>query len=146
MADFIGEALAADGTVMANSAYRAVYEAYMGLYDAGHPQEEILRKLLDSEDRLVADTSAKLSTEKYQLTVSAFEASLTTTSSWLVSSVPKAILVYNERRIQDNMDTLRRDMLTADSDGQLAIMQKLLKLQAAQRRIKQLTGREKKLK
>ena len=146
VADFIGEALAADGTVMANSAYRAVYEAYMGLYDAGHPQEEILRKLLDSEDRLVADTSAKLSTEKYQLTVSAFEASLTTTSSWLVSSVPKAILVYNERRIQDNMDTLRRDMLTADSDGQLAIMQKLLKLQAAQRRIKQLTGREKKLK
>lgn len=146
VADFIGEALAADGTVMANSAYRAVYEAYMGLYDAGHAQEEILRKLLDSEDRLVADTSAKLSTEKYQLTVSAFEASLTTTSSWLVSSVPKAILVYNERRIQDNMDTLRRDMLTADSDGQLAIMQKLLKLQAAQRRIKQLTGREKKLK
>lgn len=146
VADFIGEALDSDGTVMANSAYRAVYEAYMELYDAGHPQEEILRKLLDSENRLVADTSAKLSTEKYQLTVSAFEASLTTTSSWLVSAVPKAILVYNERRIQDSMDKLRAEMVTADSDGQLAIMQKLVKLQAAQRRIKQLTGREKKLK
>ena len=144
VADFIGEALNSDGSVMANSAYSAVFGSYMELYYAGHSQEEILRKLLNSEDRLVADTSARLSTEKYQLTVSAFEASLTTTSSWLVNAVPKAILVYNERRIQSSIDSLRREMSAADSEGQLTIMQKLMKLQAAQRRIKQLIGREKK--
>ena len=144
VADFIRASLDADGTDMANSAYRQTYEAYMELYDAGLGQEEIMRRMLNSPDRTVADVSAELSMEKYQLTVGAFEAALTTTSSWLVVYVPKAILVYAQRRIQDGIDNIRRALAGASDDEQLALMQKLMKLQNADRKVKQKLGREKK--
>ena len=82
--------------------------------------------------------------EKYQLTVGAFEAALTTTSSWLVVYVPKAILVYCERRLQSQIDGIRRGMETASPDEQILMAQKLMKLQGAQRRVNQRIGREKK--
>ena len=144
VADFIREALEADGCSFANSAYRALYEAYMRLYDEGHPQEVILKSLLDGEDRTVAALAASFSTEKYQLTVGAFEAALTTRSYFLVTGVPKAILVYAERRVQDRLDTLRRSLKDSSPEDQLAAMQEIVRLQNAQRRINQRIGREKK--
>ena len=143
VADFIREALEADDCSFANSAYRALYDAYMRLYDEGHTQEAILKALLDGEDRTVAGLAARFSTEKYQLTVGAFEAALTTTSYFLVTGVPKAILVYAERRVQDRLDTLRRSLRDASPEAQLAAMQEIVRLQAAQRKINQRIGREK---
>ena len=43
--------------------------------------------------------TADLATEKYELTVHNFSEALTTTDSWLVNYVPKAILVYHDKRI-----------------------------------------------
>jgi DNA primase len=143
VADFIREALDADGCSFANSAYRTLYEAYMRLYDEGHTQEAILKALLNGEDRTVADLAAGFSTEKYQLTVGAFEAALTTRSYFLVTGVPKAILVYAERRVQDRLDKLRRSLKEASPEQQLAAMQEIVRLQGAQRRINQKIGREK---
>lgn len=145
VADFIRDALEGDGTSFANSVYRRAYEAYMQMYDDGLLQEDIVRHLLDSPDRVMADVCAPLSSQKYQLTVSAFENALTTTSSWLVVQVPKAILIYNERRLQDRIDGIRRSLKTASEQEQLELMQQMVKLQAAQRRIKQMAGREKTL-
>ena len=143
VADFIREALEADDGCFANTAYKALYDRYMALYDEGRPQEAILKAVLDGEDRALANLAASLSTEKYQLTVGAFEASLTSTTSFLTSGVPKAIMVYAERRVQDRLDTIRRSLASADPDAQLPLMQEMLKLQAAQRRIRQKIGREK---
>ena len=143
VADFISDAFS-DGTRMANSAYAAVYDAYMALYEEGCSQQEIVKRLLDSEDRRVAAVAAELSTEKYRLTVQAFENAMTTTSSWLVVQVPRAILGYAERRMQDRYDTLRRSLPDAETEQQeKAILQEMVKIQAAQRRIKQRLGREK---
>lgn len=146
VADFIREALDADGSCFANSAYKSLYDNYMSLYDEGLGQDAILRALLNSEDRRTADLAASFSTEKYQLTVGAFEAALTTTPSFLVNGVPKAIMVYAERRIHDRLETLRRGMASASPEEQLPMMQEMLKLQTAQRRIKQKIGREKQTK
>ncbi|MBQ9463442.1 MAG: DNA primase [Bacteroidales bacterium] len=143
VAAFIREALDADDCSFSNTAYKLLYDNYMLLYDQGLQQDAILRALLNGEDRSLAALAASFSTEKYQLTVGAFEASLTTTSSFLVSGVPKAILVYAERRVQDRLDTLRRSLAAASPDEQLAAMQEMLRLQAAQRRINQKIGREK---
>ncbi len=143
VADFIREALEADDGCFANTAYKALYDRYMALYDESRPQEAILKAVLDGEDRALANLAASLSTEKYQLTVGAFEASLTSTTSFLTSGVPKAIMVYAERRVQDRLDTIRRSLASADPDAQLPLMQEMLKLQAAQRRIRQKIGREK---
>ena len=141
--DFIRDALESDGTKMANTAYAAVYDAYVGLYDKGLPQEAIVKALLDSPDRRTAAVAAALSTEKYTLSVNALKGAMTTVSTWLVKELPKAIMVYAERRLQDRVNTLRRQLKDAGEAEQLEIMQEMKKLQAAQRRIKQKTGREK---
>ena len=143
VAAFIRDAFS-DGTRMANSAYAAVYEAYFALYDEGLGQQEIVKGLLDSADRRVADVASQLSTEKYRLTIQAFENAMTTKASWLVTQVPRAILGYAERRMQDRYETLRRELPEAESEQQeTAILQEMVKIQAAQRRIKQRMGREK---
>ena len=143
VADFIRDAFC-DGTQMANSAYRAVYDAYFALYDEGLGQQEIVKGLLDSADRRVAEVASQLSTEKYRLTIQAFENAMTTKASWLVTQVPRAILGYAERRMQDRYEQLRRDLPQAASEQQeTAILQEMVKIQAAQRRIKQKMGREK---
>ena len=142
VADFIRDAFS-DGTRMANSAYAAVYDAYFALYDEGLTQPDIVKRLLDAEDRRVAEVASQLSTEKYRLTVEAFEKSMTTKASWLVTQVPRAILGYAERRMQDRYDSLRRSLSDATSERETAILQEMVKVQAAQRRIKQKMGREK---
>ena len=143
VAQFIREALEDDGTTFANSAYRKLYDAYMSLYDGGLGQEAIVKSMLDGEDRALAALAASFSTEKYQLTVGAFEAALTSRTTFLVTGVPKAIMVYAERRVQDRIDAIRRSLATASPQEQLPLMQEMLKLQAAQRRINQKIGREK---
>ena len=142
VADFIRASLDADDGRFANSAYKKLYDSYMALYDEGLPQETILRRLLDGEDRTLADLAAAFSTEKYQLTVGAFEAALTTTSTLLTTGVPKAIMVYAERRVQDKLDGLRRTLATQGPDEQMATMQEMLRLQKIQRRLRQTIGRE----
>ena len=142
VADFIRASLEADGISFANSALRATYDAYMKEYDEGYEQDEIVRTLLNSPDRTVAFVAAELSMEKHQLTVKNFEQALTTTASWLVNFVPKAILVYAEKRIEDRMGTLIKSLATAPEEEQTAIMEEMQKLSAAQKRVKVKIGRE----
>ena len=142
VADFIRDAFS-DGTRMANSAYAAVFDAYFVLYDEGLSQEDIVKRLLDAPDRRIADVVSQLSTEKYRLTVQAFENAMTTTASWLVAQVPRAILGYAERRMQDRYEQLRRQLPGASPEQEPAILQEMVKIQTVQRRIKQKMGREK---
>ena len=141
VAQFIRDAIDSDDSRMANSLYRKTYDAYFSCYDDGMSQDEIIQHLLSGEDREVADLTGQLAIEKYQLTVKNFEAQMTATSSWLASYVPKAIIFYSERRVQDAIDKLRASL--GNTDDELQVMQKIVKLQAAQRRIKQKLGREK---
>lgn len=144
VADFIRDALEADGTKMANSAYAAVYDAYMALYDEGLVQDDIVKRLLDSPDRTVASVAAQLSTHKYMITVKAFENALTTVPSWLAAQVPRAIMCYADCRISDRLEQLRRTLSEELSpEVQTASMQEMVKLQAARKRIRKMIGREK---
>ena len=143
VAGFIRDALESDGTRMANSAYAAAYDAYFECYDRGLGQEEILKTLLDSPDRTVAAVAAALYTEKYVLSVSTFRKSMTTTQSWLVAQVPRTIMLYAERRLQDRYENLVRQLRSAGEEEQLAMLAEMKKIQSAQRRIRQKTGREK---
>ena len=100
VADFIRDAL--DGHEFANTSYRRVYDEYFRLYD-GDPaltQTDIVRKLMDSPYRAMADMVADFVEERYQLTVKNFKDSMTAESSHLVLNVPKAILVYNSLRVK----------------------------------------------
>lgn len=141
--DFIRDALESDGTKMANSAYAAVYDAYTGLYDRGLPQDVIVKTLLDSQDRRIAAVTAELSAEKYRLSVSALKDAMTTVPSWLVVQLPKTIMLYAERRIQDRINGIRRSLVEADEQTQIGLLQEMKRLRDAQLRIKKKTGREK---
>lgn len=142
VADFIRASLEADGVSFANKALRETYDAYMKEYDEGYEQDEIVRSLLNSPDRTVAFVAAELSMEKHQLTVKNFEDALTTKDSWLVNFVPKAILVYAEKRIEDRMSTLIKSLATAPDEEQTAIMEEMQRLSAAQKKVKVKIGRE----
>ena len=87
VADFIEGSLGADGFELINPASMKVYNAYMDAFysDEAPSQDEIIRMLLNHPDEQIRLVSAQLSMEKYQLTVGSFQASLTTTSSWLVA-------------------------------------------------------------
>ena len=100
VADFIRDAL--DGHEFANTLYRRVYDEYFKLYDEDPAltQTDIVRKLMDSPDRAMADMVADFVEDRYQLTVKNFKDSMTAESSHLVLNVPKAILVYNSLRVK----------------------------------------------
>lgn len=142
VADFISESLLDDDSAMANSGYRKVFKAYYDLYYDGFDQQTIMRRLLNSEDREVADISAGLSIEQHQLTIAAFENALTTTASWLVNYVPRVLLQYSERRLQDKVDQIRRKLPTVSVDEQMKLLQEMMKYQEAQKRANAKLGKK----
>ena len=141
--EFIREALDEDGTKMANSAYAALYDAYMELYDRSADKDEILRSLMNSPDRSIASLSFELGTEKYSLSMKELIGSLTATDSYLVRQVPKTILCYAECRMRYALDCRRRSLAQEEDEGERErIMKEMLRLQNALRKVRQQIGRE----
>ena len=125
VAEFIDAALAADDIHFANPAYEATYQAYFAFYDEGLEQDAILMALLNGEDRTVAGVAAELATEKYELTVHNFSDALTTVDSWLVNFVPRAILVYHDKRLTLQQNGISRRISGASQEEALQLMQQL---------------------
>ena len=145
VAEFIDSALACDDVHFANPAYEAAYQSYFVLYDQGLDQDAIVLALLNGEDRTVAHVAAELSTEKYELTVHNFSDALTTTDSWLVTYVPRAILVYHDKRITAQQAEISRKLREpASAQEMIVLMQKLGKLTEIKKNINIKLGRLKK--
>lgn len=146
--DFIGQALEGDNSQFANSVFRKVYEAYSKDYYEGYSQDEIVKRLMDGEDRDMAYVAAQLSTdERYDLSVKNLRQSMMSKGSWLTIYVPKAILVYQQSRLEDKENELKErlgEAQAASDDGRvLEIMQEMLKVQKALKMVKVRLGREK---
>lgn len=134
VADFIRDAI--EEHPFANSLYSRAYDAYFNLYDSDDSltQADIVLKLMNGQDRDIADITASMVEEKHQLTVKNFKKSMTTVSSRLVHNVPKAIMVYNsamvksqEQEVFSKIRMLSRNF--TDSDEQQAEMEELLRKQ-----------------
>ncbi len=146
--DFISQALEGDNSRFANSVFRKAYEAYSKDYYEGYSQEEIVKRLLDGEDRDLAYVAAQLSTdEKYDLSISRLRSSMMSKGSWLTMYVPKAILVFQQCRLENRENELKDDLgkaqATSDYDRILEIMQGIRKVQKALKMVKVRLGREK---
>jgi len=142
VADFIASAIETTGEPLSNSRYRLVYDAYLEQYYAGHPQDEILRRLLNSPDRALADTAASFAVNRYQLTVKDLEKSMTNVQSWLVTYVPRAILTLAERRIYSRIHELRKSMEGRSEDENLPVMLEITALQKRQKKLKEKLKQE----
>lgn len=146
--DFIGQALEGDNSQFANSVFRKVYEVYSKDYYEGYSQDEIVKRLMDGEDRDMAYVVAQLSTdERYDLSVKNLRQSMMSKGSWLTIYVPKAILVYQQSRLEDKENELKERLgeaqAASDDDRVLEIMQEMLKVQKALKMVKVRLGREK---
>ena len=145
VADFIDSALSSDDIHFGNKAYEATYNAYFGLYDQGLEQDALVLALLNGEDRTVAQVAGDLATEKYELTVHNFTDALTTTDSWLVTYVPKAILVYHDKRIQAQQAEISRKLKSGVSTEEaVQLMTRLTRLNEIKKTINIKIGRLKK--
>nr|MCR5519667.1 hypothetical protein [Bacteroidales bacterium] len=142
VADFISSTIESTGEPLTNSGYRRTFAAYMELYDQGLSQDEIVRTLLDSPDRLVAGIAGDFSTNKYQLSVKRLESSMTNEQSWLVSYVPRAMLTLAERRAANRIEELRRSLRELSVEEQLPVMKEMTKLQRLQRQLKERLKKE----
>ena len=146
--DFIGQALEGDNSQFANSVFRKVYEAYSKDYYEGYSQDEIVKRLMDGEDRDMAYVAAQLSTdERYDLSVKNLRQSMMSKGSWLTIYVPKAILVYQQSRLEDKENELKERLgeaqAASEDDRVLEIMQEMLKVQKALKMENVRLGREK---
>ena len=143
VADFIRGSLEADGFEFVNSVYRKAYDAYFALYD-GRPdllQEDIVKILMDGEDRSLADLTAELTQEKYHLSVSNYKAAMTATATMLVMRVPRSIRVYQEKRLAVQIRELEAELKTADMARQLELMGRMKELMTLRTRVLTALGR-----
>ncbi len=146
--DFIDQALEADKSCFANTVFQKTYVEYSKDYYEGYSQEEIVKHLLDGEDRDVAYVAAQLSTdEKYDLSIKNLRQSMMSKGSWLTLYVPKAILVFQQCRLENRdselKESLRKAQGASDSDRVMEIMREMLKVQKALKMVKVRLGREK---
>ena len=146
--EFISQALEADGTVFANSAYQATLDAYSDLYYEGYSQDEIVKRLLDGADRTVAYVTSQLSTdERYELTIKNLRDAMMSKGSWLTKYVPKAILVFQNCRLEDReyklKEELRKAQTVADTDREERLLLEIHKVGKAIKAVKVRLGREK---
>ena len=139
VADYIRASMEDDGNHMINSAFRAVFQAYFDLYDAAAEpdQDQIVRALLNAPDRRVADITAALCTEPYELTVAELANSMPATESWLCMNVPRTMLDYASARIRARKTELRRSM-NNDTEHDLPLLAELNRLGRKERKLEKI--------
>ncbi len=143
VADFIRTLLETDHFVFVNSAYRRAYDAYFALYDAHEEmgQSEILKAMMDGEDRVVAELAAQMTEERYQLTVRNFASAMTATSTKLVMYVPRSIQVYQAKRIQVRLRESEKERKDAPPEDQVALLKEMQEYLAVRNKIEKHLGR-----
>ena len=139
VAEFIDGALAGDP--FANHSYRKVYDAYFVMYDEGLDQQQIQTRLLNSQDAEIVEVAKELLIEKYQLTVKAFEDSLTTNDTRLVMYVPKCLMTYQCRKLEVMIKELSAELMTADVQKQMEILSRIEECNRARTRLNNELGR-----
>ena len=149
VADFIRDALEVDGHQFSNSIMRKIYDEYFDLYDSSPDmtQEDIVRTILNGEDTRLADEAASMLSMRHELTVKDLLNSMTATSSFLVRTVPKAILVYKLLRVKKKELELAAALQKLRRQGgdnikeQFGILQQVQKVNMMRKNISERLGR-----
>ncbi len=126
VAEFISAAIDETGEPFYNSQYRDLYDKYLELYDEGMEQSEIVRRLMDSPDRITASIVAELSMDKYPLTLKSLSNSMTAVPSWLAAQVPKTLLYLGEKRAKSTARRLQKSMKGVSPEEEQAILAEIM--------------------
>ena len=142
VAEFIDGILAEDDAEFQNGPYRRVYDEYFRMYDEGLTQEQISIRLLNSMDEEIATVAKDLLIEKHQITVKNYRDSLTAVTTMLVQYVPKALLVYQSKKVELILrDLTARLASETDQAAQMEIIKKISDYNKARTRLNNELGR-----
>jgi len=142
VAEFIDGILAEDNAEFQNGPYRRVYDEYFRMYDEGLTQEQISTRLLNSMDEEIATVAKDLLIEKHQITVKNYRDSLTAVTTMLVQYVPKALLVYQSKKVELILrDLTARLASETDQAAQMEIIKKISDYNKARTRLNNELGR-----
>ena len=142
VAEFIDGILAEDEVGFENLSYRKVYDEYFVMYDEGLSQEQIRTRLLNSMDEQVSAVARELLIEKYQITVKNYEQSLTATATRLIQFVPKTLMIYQCKRVEQLLKKLTAELSSVvDEAAQLDLLMKISEYNKARTRLNNELGR-----
>jgi hypothetical protein len=142
VAEFIDATLAEDEHDFENLSYRKVYEEYFRMYDEGLSQQQIQTRLLNSQDQEIMEVAKELLIEKHSLTVANYEKSLTATSTLLIQFVPKALMIYQVKKLDKMISDLMSGLnSTPDLDAQVETLTKITDLTRTRTMLNKELGR-----
>ena len=141
VAEFIDGTLAGDEAEFHNTPYRLVYDEYFRMYDENLSEEVIQKRLLDSMDPVVAFVAKDILIQKHQLTVKNYENSLTTIGTRLIQYVPKALIVYQSKKVELELKRLTSNLLTVSEEEQAEILAQITEMNRVRARLNNELGR-----
>lgn len=141
VAEFIDGTLAEDEAEFLNTPYRIVYEEYFRMYDEGLSDEVIQKRLLDSMDPVVTFVAKDILIQKHLLTVKNYENSLTTIGTRLIQYVPKALIVYQSKKVELELKRLTSSLMTVSEDEQAAVLAQITEMNRIRARLNNELGR-----
>ena len=141
VAEFIDGTLAGDEAEFHNTPYRLVYDEYFRMYDENLSDEVIQKRLLDSMDPVVAFVAKDILIQKHQLTVKNYENSLTTIGTRLIQYVPKALIVYQSKKVELELKRLTSNLLTVSEEEQAEILAQITEMNRVRARLNNELGR-----
>lgn len=128
VAAFIDRSLYDDNVHFANESYFHTAEKYIELYQMGLEQEQINVRLLNDDNPVIRAVAKDILEEKHQLTVKKFEAALTNENTLLTIFVPKALLTFNQKRMECEIADLNRKLRECSEEEAEGIMQRIIEL------------------
>ena len=141
VAEFIDSTMYEDQAQFTDRTLMLTAEKYFSLYSEGLEQEKIISRLLDDPDEAVRKLALDTLTEKHQLTVKKFEASLTNSATVLTIFVPKALLSFNLARTNSEIAGLNRELKHCDDERADEIMARIVELNNLKKNINIKLGR-----
>lgn len=141
VAEFIDGTLAEDEAEFMNTPYRLVYEEYFRMYDENLSDELIRKRLLDSMDPVISFVARDLLIQKHLLTVKNYENSLTTVGTRLVQYVPKALIVYQGKKVELELKRLANTLMTVSEEQQASVLAEITELNRIRARLNNELGR-----
>lgn len=112
------------------------------MYDEGLSQQQIQTRLLNSQDQEIMEVAKELLIEKHSLTVANYEKSLTATSTLLIQFVPKALMIYQVKKLDKMISDLMSGLnSTPDLDAQVETLTKITDLTRTRTMLNKELGR-----
>lgn len=141
VAEFIDSALAADDIIFSQEDLRTVYDSYFEFYDQGFSQDDIVRHIASSGDSQVVSLIAQMTSKRYEVTVATLRASMTSESTILVQEVPKAILLYHVKLMEEELESVRKQLKGASGEEMLKMMGRINTINQNKKKINKQLGR-----